>query len=107
MAGSGLLARPVQAVSALHAEAVPAEVVVTARWTDEPARRIRLEPSLVLAPVPDSVFGPERPSPALAVEHGKVAHGDAKRACLQVADAAFFNEELVTDLCFGEWIDGH
>jgi hypothetical protein len=101
------LARAVQAVAALHAEAVPPQVVMATRRTDEPAGRIRLEPSLVLAAVPDTVLGPEHPPPALAVEHSKIAHRDAKRTWLQVADAAFLDQELVTDLCFSEWIDGH
>jgi hypothetical protein len=101
------LGRAVQAVAALHAEAVPPEVVMPTRRTDEAAWRIRLEPSLVLAAVPDTVLGPEHPPPALAVEHSKIAHRDAKRTWLQVADAALLDQELVTDLCFSEWIDGH
>ena len=92
---------------ALHAEAVPPKIVMAARRTDEAARRIGLEPSLVLAAVPDAILGPEHPAPALAVEHSKISHRDAKRTWLQVADAAFLDQELVTDLCFGEWIDGH
>ena len=78
-----------------------------ARGTDEAARRIRLEPSLVLTAVPDAVLGAEHPPPALAVEHGEIAHRDAKRTWRQVAYASFLDQELVTDLGFGEWIDGH
>ena len=104
---AAFLARAVQAVAALHAEAVASQVVVPARGADEAARRIRLQPSFVLTPVPDAILWAEHPSPALAVEHGEVAHRDAKRARLQVADAALLDQELVTDLCFGEWIDGH
>ena len=94
-------------MATLHAKAVPPKVVMTAGWTDEPARRIRLQPSLVLAPVPDSVLGPEHPAPALAVQDRQVAHRNAKRPRLQVADPAFFDQEFVADFCFGEWIDGH
>ena len=94
-------------MAALHAEAVASEVVMPARRADETARWIRLQPSLVLTAVPDAILWPENPSPSLAVEHSEVAHGDAKGARLQVADAALLDQELVSDLCFGEWIDGH
>jgi len=83
------------------------KVVVPARRTYESARRVRLQPSLVLAPVPDAILRSKHPSPALAVEDREIAHRDAKRTRLQVADAPFLDQELVTDLCFSEWIDGH
>jgi hypothetical protein len=86
---------------------VSPKVVVPARRTYEPARRVRLQPSLVLAPVPDAILRPEHPSPALAVKNREIAHRDPKRARLQAADAPFLDQELVTDLCFSEWIDGH
>ena len=78
-----------------------------ARRTYEPARRIRLQPPFVLAPVPDPVFGPEHPPTAFAVEHREVSHRDAKRARLQVADAPFLDEKPVPHLCFRERIDRH
>jgi len=94
-------------MAALHAEAVASQVVVSARRADEAARWIRLQPPLVLAAVPDAVLGPQHPPPALAVEHREVADRDAKRARLQVADASLLDQEPVSDLCFGEWIDSH
>ena len=94
-------------MSALDAEAVPSEVVMTARRTHEPARRIRLQPSLVLAPVPDPVLGSEHPSPSFAVQNGQVANRDSKSAWRQVAHAALLDEEFESDLCLGEGIDGH
>jgi hypothetical protein len=94
-------------VTTLHAEAVAAEVVVPARRTDEAPRRIGLQPPLVLAPVPDAILRTEHPAPAFAVEHPEISHGDAKGARLQIAGATLLDEELVADLCFGEWIDGH
>ena len=78
-----------------------------ARRTDEPSRRIRLQPSLVLAPVPDAVLRSEHPSPAFVIEHREVADGDAKRTRLQISGAPLVDQELVSDLCFGEWIDRH
>ncbi len=78
-----------------------------ARGTHEPARRIGLQPPLVLTPIPDAVFGPEHPAPAFAVEHREVAHSDAKRPRLQISDPAFLDEKRVADLRFGERIDSH
>src|SRR4029077_9373926 len=89
---------PVQAMAALHAEAVASQVVVPARRANEPARWIRLQPSLGLAAIPDAILGSQHPAPALAVEHREVAHRDAVRARLQVADAALLDQELVSDL---------
>ncbi len=97
----------VQPVTALHAKAVTAQVVVAARSADETARRIGLQPAFVLPPVPDSVFGSEHPPPAFTVQHREISHRDAKRAWLHVARATFFDQELVSDLSFGEWIDCH
>ena len=98
---------PVQPLATLHAEAVTSEVVVTARRTHKPSRGIGLQPALVFAPVPDPILGAEHPSPSLTVEHGEVAHRDAKRARLQRADAPLFDQYFVSGLCFGKWIDSH
>src|SRR5207253_100994 len=97
----------VQPLPALHAEAVPPQVVMSARRTHEAARRIGLQPALVLAPVPDAVLRSEHPSSAFAVEHRQVAHGDAIRARLEISGASLLDQELVSDLCFREWIDRH
>ena len=94
-------------MTALHAEAVPAEIVMPTGRADQPPRRIRLQPSLVLSPVPDPILGSEHPAPALVVEHREIAYGDPERTRLQVADAPFFDQELVATLCFGEWIYRH
>ena len=94
-------------MATLHTEAVPAKVVVPTRRTHQPSRRIGLQPPFVLAPVPDSVLRPKRPSPSFAVQHREVAHRDAERSSLQVADAPFLDQELVADLRFGKRIDSH
>lgn len=97
----------VQAVAALHAKAVAAQVVVAAVGADETAGRVGLQPAFVLPPVPDPVFGSEHPSPAFAVQHREISNRDSKRARLHVARAPLFDQELVSDLSFSEWIDRH
>lgn len=96
-----------QALPALDAEAVAPEVVVAAGWADQAARRIRLQPALVLAAVPDAIFRPEHPAPPLAVEHGQVSDGEPERARGQAAFAPFVDEHLVANLRVCEWIDCH
>ena len=76
-------ASAIEAVAALHAEAVPAQVVVPARRADQSPRRIRLQPPLVLPSVPDAVLGSEHPAATFAVQHGKVSHREPERARLQ------------------------
>ena len=98
---------PVESVRALHAEAVPAEVVMPARRTHQPAWRICLQPPLVLAPVPDPVLRPEHPPPAFAVEHGKISHRHPKGARLQVPGLPLVDEMAISTLGLREWIDGH
>jgi hypothetical protein len=97
----------IQSVAALHAKAVPAQVVMPARWTHQSSRRVRLEPPLVLAPVPDPVLGSEHPPPSLVVEHAQVAHRDPERARLQAPRAPFLDQEPVSDLRFRERIYRH
>jgi hypothetical protein len=86
---------------------VPPEVVVSARRAHQPARRIGLEPALVLTPIPDPILRTEHPSPSLVVEDGEVAHRDSERTRLQVADAPLLNEVFVANLGFAERIDRH
>src|SRR5438094_8177378 len=81
------LDRPLKRLRALHAEAVPAEIVMAAGRAHQPPRRIGCEPSLVLAAIPDSIFGPEHPSVPFAVEHREVAHREPKRAGLEQSAA--------------------
>ena len=86
---------------------MPAQIVMPARRTHQTPRRIGLQPPFVLPPVPDSVLRSKHPSPSFAVEHREIAHRHAVRSSLQVADAPFLGQELVTDLCFGKRVDGH
>ena len=97
----------IQSVAALHAKAVPAQVVMAARGAHQPARRVRLKPALSLAPVPDPVLWTEHPAPTFAVEHSEVAHRKAEGARLQRSRAAFFDQVPVPRLSFGKWVDGH
>ena len=80
---------------------------MSARWTDQPARRICLEPSFVFPPVPDSVLGSERPSTTFAVEDSEVAHRYAERARLQISHATLLNKELVAALGVSKRVDSH
>ena len=97
----------VQSMPALHAEAVSAEIVMSAGWAHEPARWVGLKPPLVLAPIPDSILGPQHPASSFAVENREIAHRDAERARLQISDAPLLDEELVANLCIGERVDCH
>ncbi len=80
---------------------------MAARGAHEPARRVRLQPSLSLAPIPDPIFRTEHPAATLAVEHRKVAHRKPKRARLQRSGAALFDQQSIPRLSFRKWIDGH
>ena len=103
----GLQALPIQPLAALHAKAVAPQVVMPARWADQPARRISLQPALVLTPVPDPVLRSEHPAPALAVQHCEIANGDSEGARLKVPRAPLLDEKLVSDLCVREGIHSH
>jgi hypothetical protein len=97
----------IQSVAALDTEAVSAQVVMAARGADKPARRIRLQPALTFAPVPDPILRTEHPAPAFAVEHREVSHRKPKRARLQRSGAALFDQQSIPRLSFGKWVDGH
>lgn len=97
----------VEAVAALDAEAVTAKVVMAARRADEAARRVRLQPPLVLSPVPDAVFRPEHPAAAFAVEDREVSNREPERPRQKGAGAPLLDQELVADLSFRERIDCH
>ena len=75
--------------------------------TDQPARRIRLQPALVFAAVPDAVFGAQHPAASLAVQHRKVSDRQPERSRQHPARASLFNEDLEADLSFGKRIDCH
>ncbi len=97
----------VKALSALDAEAVPAQVVVAAGRADEAARRIRLQPALIFAAVPDAVLRSENPAAPLAVEDGKVPDRHPERSGQDAPGVPLFDERSIADLGFGERIDCH
>ena len=78
-----------------------------ARRTDQPPRRIRLQPPLVLPPVPDAVLWPQHPAPALVVEHSQISYRDAKGTRRQGSGPTLIDQIPVSDLGFSEWIDRH
>jgi len=80
---------------------------MSTRRTHQASRRVGLQPTFVLPPVPDSIFRSEHPTPPLAVQHREVAHRDPVRSRLQVAGAPLLDEELVSDLSFGKRVDCH
>ena len=80
---------------------------MTARWTHQPARRVGLQPAFVFSPVPDAILRSQHPAPSLAVEHREVADRDSKGARLKISRSPLFHQELVPNLCIGEWIDSH
>ena len=86
---------------------MPAQIVMPAVSADEPARRISLQPPLMLAAVPDSVFGSQHPAMSLAVEHSEIAHREPERSRLQIARASVRDQRSISRLGFGEWIDRH
>jgi hypothetical protein len=80
---------------------------MTARRAHESPGWVGLQPTLALAPVPDSVFRTEHPPPPLAVKHRQVADGDPKGPRLETPDTAFLDEVPVAELGLCEWIDSH
>src|SRR6266581_5695085 len=74
---------------------------------NEPARRISLQPPLMLAAVPDSVLWSQHPAMSLAVEHGEIPHREPERSRLQTARAPVRDERSISRLGLGEWIDRH
>ena len=94
-------------LTTLYAEAVAAQVVVPAGGADQAPGRVRLQPAIVLAPVPDAVLGTQHPAMAFAVEDGQVAHGEPEGSRLQSAGFSIGDERFVANLCFGERVDRH
>ncbi len=80
---------------------------MAARGTHEPARRVRLQPALSLAAVPDAIFRAEHPSASLAVEDREVAHRDPECPRLQAAVAALLDQDAIAGLGIPERIDSH
>lgn len=97
----------IQPLTAFDAEAVPPQVVVTARWADQPAGRIGLQPALALATVPNAVLGPEHPASALAVQHRQIAHREPEGPGFQAPTTALHDQVAVARLGLGERIDSH
>jgi hypothetical protein len=84
-----------------------AQVVMAARGAHEPAGRIRLQPALTLAPVPDPILWAKHPATAFTVEHREVANSKTERASLQRSIAPLFDQESIPSLGVCKWIDGH
>ncbi len=97
----------VEPFSAFHAVAVAAQIVMPAERAHEPARGISLQPSFMLAAVPDSVLGSQHPAMALSVEHRKIANREPERTRLQTAGAPLGDQGSISRLGLGEWIDRH
>src|SRR5207244_4961356 len=90
---------------ALHAEAVPVEVVVSAGAADQPPWRLRLHPAVPVPPVPDAVLRAQRPFAALAVEDAQLTHRGAKAAGIEPALLALLEELSVLQLGLPKRID--
>jgi hypothetical protein len=73
----------------------------------QPTRRIRLQPALVLPPVPDAVFWSEHPPMALAVEDCEVAHGEPERARRHAGVPSLIDERAISRLSLGEGVHSH
>jgi hypothetical protein len=86
---------------------VTSEVVVAARCAHEPSRRVSLQPSLALSPVPDAVLGTEHPASPFAVEDCEVADCEPKRSGLQAAVATLVDEQPIARLGVCKRIDSH
>jgi len=97
----------VKPFSAFHAIAVAAQVVMPAVRTHEPARGISLQPTFMLAAVPDSVLRSQHPAMALAVEHCEIANREPERTRLQAARAPLRDQRSISRLGLGEWVDRH
>ena len=80
---------------------------MAARRADEAARRVSLQPSFILAAVPDAVFRSDHPASPFAVENGQVSNREPECSRQQAAGAPFVEEELVPDLGLGKRIDCH
>jgi hypothetical protein len=98
---------PIQSLPALHAEAVPPQVVMPARRAHQAPRRIGLQPPLALSPVPDPILGPQHPPPPLPIKDREVAHSNAESPGLQDSGPSFLDQVAIAQLRFGEWIDSH
>ena len=73
----------------------------------EPSRRIRRQPPLVLAPVPDSVLRTEHPAVALAVQNREVSDRQSERAWGQSAGATLLDQRAIPGLRLGKGIHSH
>src|SRR5258708_18343352 len=98
---------PIEPLPALHAKAVPPQVVMPARRTHQPPRRVCLQPPLVLAAIPDPVLGPPHPPPTLAFGHGQGADGAATSAGRPGAGSPLVGGGSVFAFSFRDRIDSH
>src|SRR5712692_977437 len=97
----------IEPLSAFHAVAVAAEIVMPAVRAYEPARGISLQPPFMLAAVPDPVLRSQHPAMALAVEDCEIANREPECARLQAASAPLRDQRAISRLGLGEWVDGH
>jgi hypothetical protein len=80
---------------------------MAARCANQAARRVRLQPTLALAAIPDAILWPEHPAAALAVQDCEVSHGETKGSGLQAAVATLVDQQPVSGLGVRKWIDSH
>ena len=80
---------------------------MAARCADQASRRVRLQPPLALAPIPDAVLGTEHPAPTLAVQNREVAHREPKGSRLHAAVATLVHQQAIASLGVREWIHSH
>jgi hypothetical protein len=86
---------------------VASEVVVAARWADQPSWWVGLQPAFPLSAVPDSIFRTQHPSAALAVEDREVAHRKPERSSLETSGPPLLDQGAIADLCIRERVDSH
>jgi hypothetical protein len=98
---------PVQTLPAFDTEAVSPQVVMTARWADEPSGRIGLQPAFALAAVPDAVLRTQHPPPALTVQDGQVAYRQPECSRLEAPHTALLDQVAIASLGVSERVHGH
>jgi hypothetical protein len=86
---------------------VPAQVVVAARWADQPSWWVGLQPAFALSAVPDSIFRTEHPSAAFAVQNCEVAHCEPECSSLETSGPSLLDQGAIADLRIRERVDSH
>ena len=80
---------------------------MTARWADQPSRRVGLQPAFALAPIPDPILWTKHPTAAFTVEDGEVAHGEPERSRLKTPGPPLLDQGPIADLRIGKGIHSH